>query len=139
MRAPYVVLLCAVAGAAIWFGLLARPKTPPLPPADVPESAGGNAPEPGAGGREAVLAVLVIRVRTQEGGPAPEGTQAGYLVGRMERVKGAAPDGTFRFADAPVGELELIAKADGYELGSGRVRVVSGVPNEAIVTLVPSR
>ena len=136
MRVLPLLLACGAA-AALWFGILDRPA--PVSGPEAVEAPAGGASQPEVAVREPKRGTLVVRVRTEDGSPLPPGTQAGYLVGRMERVRSAADDGTFRFADAPLGDVELIAKADGYRLGSGRARVVAGLSTEAVVVLVPER
>jgi hypothetical protein len=56
------------------------------------------------------------------------------------RMRKAAADGTFPFADAPVGRLDVTAEAPGYDAATVPVTLVPGVDSgEAVVVLTPVR
>jgi hypothetical protein len=135
VRVALAVLVVAAAAAAVWLWTAsdsprvvpAREEPPPLP-----------APVPPAR-REPTTATLVIRVRTTDGRPLPKGARAGYERGGADpRLRLAGPDGTFRFSDAPVGDLKAVAEVEGYEPGTNPVVVVGGVPNEVTVEVRPA-
>ena len=108
------------------------PDVDPRPPPSV-ESTSPRLPEP-------TTAALVIRVKTADGKDVPEGTRAGYTrFGGADRLRLVGPDGACRFTDAPVGRIEAIAEAAGYERGRTTTIVVPGVPNEAVLTLTAAK
>ncbi len=82
---------------------------------------------------------LVIRVVTIDGKPLPAATTAGYVRYGERRMRRAATDGTFPFADAPVGRLDLTAEAPGYLAQTVAAVLTPGVPAEATVSLTPVR
>lgn len=82
---------------------------------------------------------LVVRVVTEDGRPLPKGTRAGYVRYGDRRLRFAAADGTFPFADAPVGRLEVTAEAPGYLAPTVTAVLTPGVPTEATVILAPVR
>jgi hypothetical protein len=131
-KALLVLVACAAAGAGLWFGLQSREEREPeaLPP-ETPVTA------PRAPIVEPKRGALWIRVRTSDDKALPSGSEAGYLVGNLERLVAVGEDGVSRFVDAPVGNLRILAKAPGYAVGYGSVQVVGGVPSEALVVLEP--
>lgn len=136
MRAAPVLLTVALltAGAAVVFA----PRRNDAPATDQT----GVAMEPvheGARAQERTTGKLVIRVRTEDGRPLPAGTRAGYVRYGDRRLRAAATDGTFPFADAPVGRLEVTAEAPGYLAPAVTAVLTPGVPAEATIILAPVR
>jgi hypothetical protein len=82
---------------------------------------------------------LVVRVVTDDGRPVPAETRAGYVRYGERRLRRAATDGTFPFADAPVGRLEVTAEAPGYVAPTATAVLTPGVPAEATIILTPAR
>ncbi|MBL9087560.1 MAG: hypothetical protein JNM10_10490 [Planctomycetia bacterium] len=89
--------------------------------------------------QERTTGKLVIRVLTEDGRPLPPGTRAGYVRYGDRRLRAAATDGTFPFADAPVGRLEVTAEAPGYLAPAVTAVLTPGVPTEATIVLAPVR
>ncbi len=81
---------------------------------------------------------LVIRARAADG-TVPFGTEVGYDTRKGPKLFYAGEDGIRRFADAPLGPIEIIAKAEGYEEVRQRRELLAGVPMEVILTLRPVR
>jgi len=79
---------------------------------------------------------LVIRARAPDGS-VPPGTEVGYRFRGETRLLYAAGDGTREFADAPVGPLEVMARAPGYEDAVQPRTLIAGVPMEVRLRLVP--
>ena len=135
MTTLLVVIALAAGGGVAWW-LLRSSESVPVDPEEVqvvvPESAdaGQRIPMPTTG-------TLIIRVRTPDATPLPHDTRAGYLTGSDRRMRPAAGDGTFRFSDAPLGRIEVVATADGYREGTGVAMVQPLVPAEVLVTLEP--
>ena len=82
---------------------------------------------------------LVIRVGSEEGSPMTSTTREGKLRYGDRRLRFAATDGTFPFADAPVGRLEVTAEAAGYLAPAVTAVLTPGVPTEATIVLAPVR
>lgn len=139
MRVLPALLAATVAGLAVWLWL-GEGGTPP-PRVAAPEADAIPASPPPPEGPPRVVpttGTLVIRVTTEDGTAIPAGAKAGYTrPGGASRLRGPGPDGTIRFTDAPVGELDLIAEAEGYKRGTARVVIVPGVAAEAVVSVAP--
>ena len=131
-----MILLTALASALLWLwlggGAPPRPPTPepdPTPPA-IPS--GPPRPPP------PTTATLVIRVKMSDGSAVPAGAKAGYQrPGGPLKLRPPSPDGTFRFSDAPVGYLDVVAEANGYRTAKNTVNLDPGVPTETVLTLTP--
>ena len=80
---------------------------------------------------------LVIRARAPNGS-VPPGTEVGYRFAGETRLLYAAGDGTREFADAPLGDLVVIARAPGYAEASQPRQLLAGVPMEVLLRLVPA-
>jgi hypothetical protein len=83
---------------------------------------------------------LVVRVRTSDGAPPPDGATAGYVEGRDRRLRTLSPEGTVRFSDLRLDRgrqtrVEAVAEAPGYFPGTAEVRVSPHVPAEVVVTV----
>lgn len=133
-----VLVLVAVAASLLSTGRAERPRAeeptePAVADATGPASSRGSAlPEAPTTGK------LVVRVRTADGSPVPDGTQAGYVHDGVRRLRKASLDGSFPFLDAPVGRLEATADAPGYTADRVAAVVVAGVDGaEPVVTLTP--
>ena len=61
----------------------------------------------------------------------------GYRFAGETRLVYAAGDGMREFADAPLGDLEVIARAPGYAEARQPRRLLAGVPMEVLLRLVP--
>jgi hypothetical protein len=135
VRAVNLVLVLLVLGGGLWWVFASKSPRPPAV-----EEEGIPAPSPASPlPATPVTGSLVIRVRTADGSPLPAGTEAGYFRFGDLRSRVAAQDGTFPFSDAPVGRLDVTAKAPGWSGDTVPVSLVPGVPAEAIVTLTPKR
>jgi hypothetical protein len=131
-----VVVTVAVASGLVAYAL--RPRAT-APPRIEPEATSQDGPPAGSTDRpEATTGKLVIHVRTADGRGVPAGTMAGWVRYGARRMRPPAPDGSFPFADAPVGRLVATAEAPGYSADSVPVEVTAGVDAaEPIVTLTP--
>lgn len=134
MRTGAVLLTVGVlSGLALW---ALSPRREEAPTADPTATASDPEPRPTLP-HEPTTAKLVLRVRTADGSPLPAETRAGYARYGERRLRAAAGDGTFPFADAPVGRLEAVAEAPGYDAPSVTVVLIPGVAGEATITLTP--
>jgi hypothetical protein len=79
---------------------------------------------------------LVIRARAPDGS-VPAGLVVGYYSGERTRFLNASEHGVREFADAPLGDLIVAAKAPGYEETQQTRRLLAGVPMEVILKLRP--
>lgn len=107
-------------------GPTAEPPTP-KPPAAEPE--------------EALLpqlrtTSLTIRVRTPDG-QVPPGAEVGYMEGKHARVLYVEEDGSRTFAAAPAGEIEIVARAAGYEEARALRVLTGGVVEEVTLVMKP--
>ena len=134
VRVVNVLLLVLLLAGGLWVWLGSRPARPPAP-----DEEGAAAPTPAEAPLPPapVTGSLLIRVRTSDGTPLPAGTEAGYQRFGSLRLRPPGKDGTFPFSDAPVGRLEVTAKAPGWSAEMVVVTLVTGVPAEANVTLTP--
>lgn len=132
MRALWLILLILALSWGLWhlLGTSADDAYDPLPPPPPEETT----PKASAGPVYQTTGVLTVTVRTAEGA-APLGTEAGYRWGEGERVKPVDRRGQVRFTDAPLGDLVIVAHADGYEDGTQRRFLSSGVPTDVVLTL----
>ena len=131
-----MLLLIAAAAAILWFSLGQTPTRPPTPevePAPAqPPPLPPRPPPPTTG-------TLVIRLKMSDGSEVPAGAKAGYQrLGGPLRMRAPSPDGTFRFSDAPVGPLEVVAEAKGWRPAKTIVNLDPGVPAETVLTLTPA-
>jgi hypothetical protein len=131
-----LVLAAVVGGASLTYGLMKPPGGPPEP-AEPSEKAKPTSDEGDPRRPTPTTGTLIIRVRTPDAVPLPAGARAGYVAGTVRRLRPAAADGTFRFSDAPLGKLEVVAEAEGYRAGSTVAVVQALVPAEVLVTLEP--
>lgn len=81
---------------------------------------------------------LVIRARAADG-TVPFGTEVGYDTRKGPKLYYAGEDGVRRLADAPLGPIEIIVRAEGYEEVRQRRELIAGVPMEVILVLKPAR
>lgn|GEM_PF-3080425 len=136
MRAAPVLLTVAILTAAVAFFFAPRGRDGPAPDQT------GAAHDPAADPErppERTTGKLVIRVVTTDGKPLPAATLAGYVRYGERRMRRAATDGSFPFADAPVGRLDITAEAPGYLAETVATVLTPGVPAEATVSLTPVR
>lgn len=141
MRLLPVVGLTAVLAVVAAYFLWPGTTTPKAEPEAAPEGSIDPPAAPSEGVRPApTTGKLVIRVKTSDGSPVPEGTTAGYLDQGVPRMRKAAKDGTFPFTDAPVRQVPLVATANapGYTADRVEVVLIAGVDAaEPVVTLTP--
>lgn len=130
-----LILILTVALAwALWSWLGTEEEwTPDALPEDTAPEVSQPAPPPGTG-VQLTTGVLTITVRTSHGAAPPEAT-AGYLRGYGERVRTVDENGQVRFSDAPLGEINLVAHAPGYEDGEQRRYISAGVPVDVVIVL----
>ncbi len=140
MRAAPVLLTVALLTAGAAF--LLTPRRSDAPATDQTGVAMDPVGDPGRDSvraQERTTGKLVIRVVTEDGRPLPSNTRAGYVRYGDRRLRFAATDGTFPFADAPVGRLEVTAEAAGYLAPAVTAVLTPGVPTEATIVLAPVR
>jgi hypothetical protein len=80
--------------------------------------------------------VLTIRVLTAEQ-TVPTGAEVGYRHDGKLRLVYARERGEREFSDAPLGRIEVVARAPGYAEATRVVEMVPGVPEVAVLTLEP--
>jgi len=80
--------------------------------------------------------VLTVRASAPDG-TVPFATEVGYRYRDRTSLLNAGPDGMRRMADAPIGEILVIARAPGYEDAEQPRTLVAGVPMEVVLKLVP--
>lgn len=136
MRAAPVLLTVALLTAGAAF--LLTPRRSDAPATDQTGVAMDPVSDP-VRAQERTTGKLVIRVVTEDGRPLPTNTRAGYVRYGDRRLRFAATDGTFPFADAPVGRLEVTAEAPGYLAPAVTAVLTPGVPTEATIVLAPVR
>lgn len=136
MRAAPVLLTVALLTAGAAFFL--TPRRSDAPATDQTGVAMDPVNDP-VRAQERTTGKLVIRVVTEDGRPLPSNTRAGYVRYGDRRLRFAATDGTFPFADAPVGRLEVTAEAPGYLAPAVTAVLTPGVPTEATIVLAPVR
>ena len=139
MRLSHALVPIAVVVAGALAFVLLRPSDSGTGPETGAETTGTPPPRPPEPDRvpNSTRGTLIIRVRTPDSMPLPPGTRAGYVEGLERRMRPPAGDGTFRFTDAPVGKLDVIAEAEGYRPGTSVAIVTPQVPTEISVTLEP--
>ena len=134
MRVPTpVVLLALVAAASLAYAVLKSTEAPPVEPEE-PAPAVAT-PPPTRKVPMPTTGTLVIRVMTPDSMPLPPGTRAGYVERDVRRLRPAASDGTFRFSDAPLGRVEVVAQAEGYQDGTAIAQVQPLMATEVLVKL----
>jgi hypothetical protein len=135
MRSFWLLLLIVALTWGLWsfFRTEEEWSPDPLPTAPAPKE---SPADPIAGRAIQTTGVVSITVRTREGA-APEGTEAGYRWGDGERLKPIDQQGTVRFTDAPLGDLIVVAHADGYVTGTRRQFLSAGVPTDVVIVLEP--
>jgi hypothetical protein len=69
----------------------------------------------------------------------PTGTEVGYRKDGASRVRYAEPTGRRMFGDAPLGRIEVFARAPGYAEVTQTVVIEAGVPAETVLLLRPQR
>lgn len=77
---------------------------------------------------------LTITV-TSFSGHVPAGARAGYVYGGRERLREVDERGQVTFTDAPLGMVEIVARAPGFERGSQRRYLNAGLPSEVPMAL----
>lgn len=80
---------------------------------------------------------LMIRAHAPDGS-VPDGTEVGYVHRGRLRLLYAGPDGRRLFADAPLGEVEIVARAPGYAETRSVRRLSAGVAAEVRLLLTPA-
>ena len=93
------------------------PETPVHPPGTVPTTTR-----------------LTITV-TSLSGHVPQGARAGYVYGGRELLRAVGERGQVTFHDAPLGMVEIIARAPGFERGSQRRYLNAGLATEVRMAL----
>lgn len=77
---------------------------------------------------------LTITV-TSLSGHVPERARAGYVYGGREILRKVNERGQVTFSDAPLGMVEIIARAPGFERGSQRRYLNAGLASEVPMAL----
>ena len=77
---------------------------------------------------------LTIRV-TSISGHVPHAAKAGYIYGGREVLRDVDERGQVTFTDAPLGMVEIIARAPGFERGSQRRYLNAGLASEVPMVL----
>jgi len=134
MRSVSFLILAFVLGAGIAFFLLRDGDTHLAEPGPVDETETELARNPHVLMK---TGTLVVRARAPDGS-VPAGTEVGYRFAGETRLVYAAGDGTREFADAPLGDLVVIARAPGYAEATQPRRLLAGVAMEVILHLVPA-
>jgi hypothetical protein len=78
--------------------------------------------------------VLTLQAKTPSG-EVPDGTEVGYRVGDGYRWRYADKQGRQTFTDAPIGTLEVMARAPGFADTKGTVVVIAGLAAERLLLL----
>lgn len=132
MKTFWVVLLTAAlaCGLASFLGGDGEETYDGLPADETPE----DTPPTPPGAAPLTTGVLTVTVRTSHGAAPPEST-AGYAFGRGERLRKVDVDGRVRFSDVPLGWVTIVAHAPGYEDGTMRKYLSSGVPVDLVIVL----
>jgi hypothetical protein len=138
VRPVPAILVALVLGGVAWLWI-GKPGAPP-PAAPSPEL--DRPPPPPASEIRtrppATTGTLVIRVSPSDGKDLPEAARAGYAkYGGPPRMRTRGSDGSFRFTDAPVGPVEVMADVPGYREAKGQVVVQAGVPSETVLVVEP--
>lgn len=130
-------LLLLVGGGLAWLLLDGpRGRSGPAPRGIEPSEAETLAPED----RHLLISTgtLVVRVRAPDGS-VPEGAEVGYAWRGRTRWLYAGEDGRRAFADAPLGNLMVVARAAGYDETRTPRALIAGVPTEVHLVLHPAR
>ena len=128
------LIAVALGGAfALWLGsgVPARgpvPEQEALPPPTPPAPDVAAEPIP-------TTATLVIRLTAEDGSAVPAEAQAGYERFGVKRLRPPGSDGAYRFTDAPVGRLAVLAETPGRRTARATVTLVAGVPGEVILVV----
>lgn len=77
---------------------------------------------------------LTITV-TSASGHVPYGAKAGYMYGGREVLRAVNQRGQITYTDAPLGTLEILARAPGFEPGSQRRYLNAGLASEVVMAL----
>ncbi len=102
-----------------------------------PAGSGARAPAevPEDGPRTGTLTVYA----TTPDGKVAKGTEVGYVEGDHVRLLYAGEDGRRTFADAPLGDVTVVAKAPGCPEVRTRRFLTPGVPEEVRMILHPQK
>ena len=134
MRTLWLVLLTGALAWGLWsvLGDAETPDTGLLPSDPVDQDPVPQETRPRV---YRTTGTLRITVR-QDGGPAPEGTKAGYrLLSGGGRMKPVNDLGEVRFTDAPLGKLTVVAESPkGREAEQARF-LTSGIPLDIVLVL----
>ena len=142
MRVFLLLLVTAVLAWGVWL-LVGDPDA--FRGADDPAlgSAPGEGPDPRitasdehvyAPGSMPTTTRLTITV-TSLSGHVPEKAEAGYVYGGREVLEPVDDRGRVTFNDSPLGMLEIIARAPGFQRGSQRRYLNAGLPTEVPMVL----
>ena len=77
---------------------------------------------------------LIIRVRTPEGA-VPNGARVGHELLGDPRWARVGDEGRHAFTDVPLGPVDALAEAPGYEFVRQRRELVAGVATEVVLVL----
>ncbi len=77
---------------------------------------------------------LTVRVLSRSG-HVPDKAEAGYVFGGRERLRRVDARGLVTFTDAPLGELEIVGRAPGFERSSQRRYLNAGLSTEVVMAL----
>ena len=133
----FLVLLLLVAGGLIWLFLGdARRTRPPSASEALSQEQEVLAPED----RHLLKSTGTLMVRvTAPDGSVPPGAEVGYAWRGQTRWLYAGEDGRRAFADAPLGRLMVVARAEGYEEARTPRELLAGVPSEVHLVIHPIR
>ncbi len=125
------LLVLAVVGWALFGQPENAPRYEPPPIPEAPSSDEPHRPVMRTGN-------LTIRV-TAPDGSVPQGAEVGYVEpdGHV-RLLYARENGARQFTDTPLGELDIVARAPGYEEVRAHRNLVAGVPEEVRLVVKPA-
>jgi hypothetical protein len=81
---------------------------------------------------------LVVRVRAPDGS-VPPGAEVGYVQDGERRLALADAVGKATFSDAPVGRLQVVARAPGFQEASQTRELMAGIQLEVLLFVTPRR
>lgn len=142
MRIALLVLLTAALAWGVWM-LVGTTDTADSDGISLDDEAPAEGPDPRitasderayAPGTMPTTTRLTITV-TSFSGHVPEGARAGYVYGGREILRSADARGRVTFTDAPLGMVEIVARAPGFERGSQRRYLNAGLATDVPMAL----
>ena len=133
MRNVLMLLIAAAVGGFLVWALLGGdpPERPDVPPQPTQDEDLANNPH-----LLVKTGVLVVRA-TAPDGTVPFDTMVGFRYRDRAHLYQAGKDGLRQIIDAPIADVEVIARAPGYKDASTPRTLIAGVPTEVVLTLVP--